>query len=281
MTGALQYVAGDMAAPRLLTRLVPALLTGLLLGACATPADDSPEAREEFERVNDPFEIPNRFVFAFNRAVDTVALRPVAVFYRDIVPEPLQQTTGNFLANLNEPITAVNEILQGEPDRAGTTVARFLLNSTFGVLGLIDVASELGLKRTREDFGQTLGVWTGDQEGGPYLMLPLIGPSSPRDAVGLLVDYYADPFGILARRYDVEYLSYLRTALTAVDGRSHTIEALDDIERNSLDYYAAIRSIYRQRRGAEIRNDEPGAVNPTSISLLSPTAREDEFAFVR
>lgn len=258
---------------------VGALLMAATLSACAGPADNSAEAKAEFERTNDPFEVPNRFIFAFNRAVDTVLLRPAAVTYRDWAPAPVKRGTRNVLDNLNEPVTAFNEFFQGQPVRAGTTLVRFLVNSTVGVLGIFDVASSMGLERTKEDFGQTLGVWGQGYEGGPYLMLPLLGPSNPRDAIGLVVDYFWDPFNIAFNKLDVEYLGYVRAGLSAVDGRSRTIEVLDDLERNSLDYYAAIRSAYRQRRAAEIRNE--GTAGGKPISLRPASDRAGELAFIR
>jgi len=256
-----------------------ALLMAAALSACATPADDSAEAKAEFERTNDPFELPNRFIFAFNRAVDMAVLRPAAVFYRDWAPAPVKRGTRNVLDNLNEPVTAFNEFFQGDPVRAGTTLARFVINSTVGILGIFDVATELGIEHTKEDFGQTLGVWGKGYEGGPYLMLPLLGPSNPRDAIGLVVDYFWDPFNIAFNKLDVEYLGYIRAGLSAVDGRSRTIEVLDDLERNSLDYYAAIRSAYRQRRAAEIRNE--GTAGGKPISLQPAPGRAEELAFIR
>lgn len=253
-----------------------AILLAATVSACATTGD-SQEAREEAARINDPFEVPNRFVFAMNRAVDAALLRPAAVFYRDWAPAPVKRGTRNVLDNLNEPVTAFNEIFQGEPGKAGETLARFVINSTVGILGIFDVASEIGLQRTKEDFGQTLGVWTKDYEGGPYLMLPLLGPSNPRDAVGLAVDYFWDPFNILINKYGLETLGYIRWGASAVDGRARTIEVLDDLERNSLDYYAAIRSAYRQRRAAEIRNE--GAGKP--VSLRPAGEQSAELSFIR
>jgi phospholipid-binding lipoprotein MlaA len=255
-----------------------AILLASSLSACAT-TEQSADAREEAARINDPLEIPNRFIFAMNRTVDVALLRPAAVFYRDWAPAPVKRGTRNVLDNLNEPVTAFNEVFQGEPGKAGETLARFVINSTVGVLGIFDVASEMGLPRTKEDFGQTLGVWTGDLEGGTYLMLPLIGPSNPRDAVGLAVDYLWDPFNIAFNKFNVEYLGYIRTGANAVDGRARTIEVLDDLERNSLDYYAAIRSAYRQRRAAEIRNDNTAAGKP--ISLRPPGEQAAELNFIR
>jgi phospholipid-binding lipoprotein MlaA len=253
-----------------------AIVLAVSLSACAT-TDQSAEAREEAARINDPLEVPNRFIFAINRTIDVALLRPAAVFYRDWAPEPVKKATRNVLDNLNEPVTAFNEVFQGEPGKAGETLARFVINSTVGVLGIFDVAGEMGMQRTKEDFGQTLGVWTKDYEGGPYLMLPLLGPSNPRDAIGLAVDYLWDPFNIVTNKYGLEYLGYIRWGASAVDGRARTLEVLDDLERNSLDYYAAIRSAYRQRRAAEIRNDGAAAGKPISLRPAGEQAAEVNF----
>jgi len=270
-----------MAFKSLFVRLVALGLAAMLIHGCATGEGKSPDEKAEFERNNDPFEIPNRFMFAFNRAVDTIVLRPVAVFYRDLVPTPVQNGTHNVLQNLNEPVTAINEFFQGKPERAGTTLARFVINTTVGVLGIFDVAKSMGLSPTKEDFGQTIGVWGKSEEGGPYLVLPLIGPSNPRDAVGLVVDYFIDPFNIAIRHYDLQYLGYIRAGLSAVDSRARTIQVLDDLERNSLDYYAAVRSAYRQRRAAEIR-DENYSSGKSSGMLFAPAPdRDGDMAFAR
>jgi len=236
-----------------------------VLAACATQPGEA----------NDPLEGPNRFIFALNQTVDLLVLRPAAVTYRDWVPTPVQKALGNVLQNLGEPVTAVNEAAQGEPERAAKTVARFIVNSTIGIGGLIDVAKDVGLPPTKEDFGQTLGVWLNNPEdGGPYLVLPLLGPSNARDAVGLLVDNLIDPFWITARKLNVEYLVRARFALTAVDARTRTLQALDDLEKNSIDFYTAVRSAYTQRRAAMIREKgDPGGSkaaidNATRVALV-------------
>jgi len=145
-----------------------------LVGGCASGDTGAAE-------VWDPIETPNRFMFAINRTVDMIAVRPLAVMYRDGVPEPAQKSVRNLLDNLGEPVTAINEVFQGDPSRAATTMARFLVNSTLGVAGLFDVATMLGMKRTKTDAGQTIGMWAGKgvepENGGFYLVLPLAGPS--------------------------------------------------------------------------------------------------------
>src|SRR5262245_49137140 len=146
---------------------VAAGLAATLLGGCASGDTGASEPW-------DPLETPNRFVFAINRTVDMIAVRPAAVIYRDWVPEPAQKSVRNLLDNLGEPVTAINEVFQGDPSRAATTMARFLVNSTIGLAGLFDVASMMGLERTKTDAGQTIGIWAGKgvepENGGFYLV---------------------------------------------------------------------------------------------------------------
>ena len=227
-------------------------VAGVLLGGCASGDTGAAE-------VWDPIETPNRFIFSINRAVDVMAIRPVTVLYRDWVPEPAQKSVRNLLDNLGEPVTAINEVFQGDPSRAATTMARFLVNSTLGIAGLFDVATMLGMERTKEDAGKTIGMWAGKgvepENGGFYLVLPLAGPSNARDATGLMIDYAIDPFQILpiAFNWDWWYYSGPRYALNVIDYRSRTMFALDDLEKNSVDYYAALRSAYTQNRADLIR----------------------------
>ena len=221
---------------------------------CATPPED-PDARAEFEAANDPLEPLNRSIFAFNLGLDRAVLRPVAIGYRTIIPEPGRNMVRNFLNNLEAPVILANDVLQGSPDRARITATRFIMNSTLGIGGLLDPATPAGLPQHDEDFGQTLAVWSVDE--GPYLILPVLGPSPPRETVGLVVDYFLDPVTYILDNADAEWLSYVRYGVRAVDSRSRLIETLDEIERTSIDFYATIRSLYRQRRMDEIRNGEP------------------------
>lgn len=236
-----------------------AVLCVVALAACATPPDRSDkEAYAEFRAINDPLEPLNRSIFQFNQGIDAMFLRPLADFYRLLLPSPLREGVHNVLANLRTPVILVNDLLQGEFERAGVTTGRFLVNSTLGVGGLADWATDFGLSYHNEDFGQTLAVW-GLPEG-PFLMLPILGPSSPRDATGLAVDNLVfDPiiWWIRANPDDREWIGYLRTGLTVVDVRSQSVEELDDLQKSSLDYYAAIRSLYRQFRRSEIYQGSP------------------------
>jgi len=154
-----------------------------LVGACATPPDPSDtEASAEYREINDPAEPLNRAIFEVNRGLDTMFLKPAAEFYGGIMPPPAQEGVHNMLNNLRTPVIVANDLLQGDLDRAGTTVIRFVINTTYGVVGFVDRAAELGYEYHGEDFGQTLAVW--GVEEGPYLMLPIIGPSNPATASG-------------------------------------------------------------------------------------------------
>ena len=218
--------------------------------------EDDPFAdyEEELEDENDPLEVPNRFIFAFNQTLDVAIIRPIAVLYRDLVPEYMRQRVHLFLRNLGEPVTLANDLLQGEWERAGTTWDRFLLNTIGGGLGFWDVATDLGHPYHDEDFGQTLAVHGVGE--GPYLMLPLFGPSNVRDASGKVVDHFLDPFTYITEETDKEEWRLYRLALDGLDFRTRNLETLDEIERDALDFYARLRSLYRQRREAEIRNEE-------------------------
>lgn len=226
--------------------------TALFLGACAdAPADLSGDGPPQ---VNDPIEPYNRYMFSVNDALDGAIIRPAAEAYRFVVPEPGRRVVLNFLRNLEAPVTLANNILQADIGGAGVTSARFIINTTVGVAGLFDAAAAMGFERRSEDFGQTLGVYGAG--GGPYFVLPILGPSNFRDTLGMGVDHFFDPLNYWTRNTDREGVTVVRTLVRGIDFRSRTIETLDEIERTSIDYYATIRSLYRQTREDEIRNGD-------------------------
>jgi phospholipid-binding lipoprotein MlaA len=207
---------------------------------------------------NDPYEQTNRSIFAFDQKVDHAVARPVAVFYNHAVPGAARDGVHNVLSNLDSPVIFANDLLQGETTRAGQTLGRALVNTTFGLGGLVDFAAKIGIPGHDEDFGQTLGVWGVDE--GPYLVLPFAGPSNPRDLVGVAGDYAMDPFTWIT--FNNSTLAYgIRAGMTVVDVRARNVENLDQIERTSVDLYATTRSLYRQHRNAEIRNGAPDTDN--------------------
>lgn len=229
----------------------------LALGGCATPPHPSdPAAVAEFRAINDPFEPLNRQVFAFNEALDAMALRPAAIFYKEIIPPPFQRGTNNFLANLRSPVILFNDLLQFNFSAAGNTAMRFIVNSTLGVGGLDDRASDFGYAKRDNDFGLTLGIW--GVPDGPYLVLPGFGPSSPRDATGTVVDSAVlDPLGVLANfNSSLSDLSWARLGVGAANTRARVDDELEDLRRTSLDFYASLRSLYRQMRAARLKGDQ-------------------------
>lgn len=215
----------------------------------STSAAAAPEGTSSDEGPNDPLEPINQFVFALNEIVDFVLLRPVAEIYRAITPDPVMHGVSNVLDNLFGPVNFLNHVLQAEAERATVTFFRFLMNSSFGIFGLVDVASDMGYPRYDTDFNQTLMTWGVDS--GPYLVLPLIGPSSFRGAVGFVGDYYADPLNLyLNNRHHWKYHYWLtvRYGLDMVRNREKVIETIDNIRNGSLDFYVTMRSIYFQRQ---------------------------------
>ncbi len=226
----------------------------LALSACATPPSDS-AARADFDRTNDPFEPTNRKIFAANQVLDRYVIEPAAEVFRAVLPDPVRTGIRNVLNNLGEPVIITNNVLQGEFHRADVSLGRFVSNSTFGLGGLLDFASNHELPRQSGDFGQTLYRW--GMPPGPYLILPILGPSNPRDAIGLGVDSYLDPFGYIAINNNAGEASPSRFVASGLDQRAQNIETLDELQKNSLDFYAQLRSLVRQRRAQELNHGEP------------------------
>jgi phospholipid-binding lipoprotein MlaA len=236
-------------------RVLISLLVAAALAGCATPPSE-PTARAEFERTNDPLEPMNRTIFDVNLFLDRILIKPVAQGYRMVLPEFARDSIRNFLHNLGEPVIFANDMMQAEWKSANDTAARFLINSTFGLGGIVDFAGQTGIERQTGDFGQTLNAWGAPE--GPYLVLPIFGPSNPRDAIGMGVDGVMDPFGYLASDYGAGNTATIsRMAASGIDLRSRNIEALDDLQRNAIDFYAEIRSLARQHRASELRHSRP------------------------
>lgn len=230
------------------------LCTAFLVSGCATSrtTDDLHEG--------DPAEQFNRSVLEFNLASDRLLLKPVAAWYDRYVPSPVSTGLSNFFSNLLEPITALNDMLQGKPGKAGRDTGRFLINSTLGLFGLLDVATEMGLERRREDFGQTLAVW--GVPDGPYLVLPFLGPSTLRDAFGLVPQYYGDP---------VLYLdppgNQILAGTRIVDSRSHLLGA-DEVLDLQPDKYLFLREAYWKQRTILIQDGQTGPEDAESQDEL-------------
>ena len=216
----------------------------VMLGA-TPPAIAQPSA-------GDPLESFNRGSFEFNLFLDRLLLKPVAKTYRFVTPGFVRAGFSNFLFNLKTPVTVANDLLQGEPLRATESVGRFMFNTILGVGGLVDVGGMLGMpERHAEDFGQTLAVY--GVGSGPYIMMPLLGPTNPRDLAGLVVDFAFDPLTFLGPTE----VGLARRGATIVSFREQNIETLDELERTSIDFYAATRTLAQQFRQNEIRNGAP------------------------
>jgi len=234
------------------------VLALLLLSGCATGPDANPQ---------DPLEPLNRQVQRFNDGVDRTIARPLALAYRDTVPSPLRTGVNNFFNNLRDFWSFVNASLQARPQEAVENFTRFKVNSYFGFGGVLDVATEMGLQRTKLDFGHTLGRW--GVPPGPYLVLPLLGPSTVRDSVGLVLDQNADPIGSVQPSADRSALTLLRLT----DNRADLLPATDLVDRIALDRYSFIRDAHLQRRAAQIYAEEFPYEEPVPAPGAAPAAR--------
>ncbi len=209
----------------------------LVAAACAS----TPDARE----ANDPFEPVNRAVFQFNMTLDDVVLEPAADAYTAVTPEPVRASVRNVFDNLNRPVVFANEVLQGDFASASDVAASFAVDTVFGLAGLIPIAKHRGVPQHEEDFGQTLARW-GVPEG-PYLMLPILGPSSVRDGTGRLVDRYPHPMNWNEDFSGSEEAWALRT-LNGIDQRARARNVMDTLDRTAIDPYVQARSAWRQAR---------------------------------
>ena len=205
--------------------------------------------------VNDPLEPINRVMFEINEYLQGLFLRPLAELYTLILPDEGQEAVHNFLKNLRSPVVLANDLLQGEMKRAWTTTKRLAINSTLGLGGTMDVADKWGIKGHSEDLGQTFAVW--GIPDGFYLVLPIFGPSNPRDAVGKFLDSYLDPVSHWLDNTNRDEWSTARTSVGGVDEFAGVMDDLQKLKDTSIDYYAALRSISRQKRKVEIRNGAP------------------------
>ncbi len=234
----------------------------------AAASDEVKTSSEDFEtstyedEIYDPLEGINRAIFGFNNVADRVVLEPVAKGYKKL-PSPIQTGVSNFINNLKLPLAAFNQLLQGQGKNAAESTGRFLVNSTIGIFGLVDVADNIGLEQKEEDFGQTLAKWgVGD---GFYIVLPLFGPSNLRDTTGMIMTMMTDPINAFAASQGEAWAIPMRTAANAVDQRSKIIDEVNALRDNSVDYYAAVRSSYYQNRKAAIMNTDDDVLTPLPL----------------
>ncbi len=211
------------------------------------------------ENVKDCFEKVNRVTFAFNQGLDKVIFEPVAKTYR-YLPSPIRLGTSNVLNNLSNLVTIPNNILQGNMKDAGINTIRFVVNSTFGLLGVFDAAQLMGFEQLeKEDYGQTLGVMGADP--GCYLVLPVLGPSTVRDTIGTAIGMLGgDPWYNITVKNDTQYVShsdyYISRVTSGIDFRAKNIESFDNLEENAIDFYASVKSLYLQDRKKKILNSQ-------------------------
>ena len=232
-------------------RLAAVLVALVLLASCAARRPDAAE--------HDPWEGLNRKMFVFNDKLDVYALEPAATGWSKVTPLRLRTSISNFFSNLRFPIVTANDLLQGKVLAAGNDIGRFAVNTTVGVLGFFDPASGWGLESRDEDFGQTLGVW--GVPSGPYLVIPLLGPSTVRDAAGQAVDvafavtpFFVDTWILVAARM-----------FDAVDERSLYLQEVRDAKRSALDYYTFVRNAYLQRRKAQLKDSAVNVDNEEEL----------------
>jgi len=243
--------------------IISFLLTLLLIfNANAGTDGENNLSKNEPKKIKDCFEGLNRATFSLNQGLDKIILKPVAKAYRAL-PSPVRTGTSNVLLNLSSLITIPNNVLQGDLKIAGVNTGRFIINTTVGILGLFDVADKMGFSEyVKEDYGQTLGVW--GVGPGCYLVLPVLGPSTIRDATGSFINVMGgDPYYNVSAHGNNEYLDksdYMLTkTVSAVDFRSKTIDSFDNLEKNSLDFYASVKSLYLQDRQRKIANTKTNA----------------------
>ena len=240
----------------------------LPIGSVLAGSTDSEELKKnnQSNTANECFEGVSRAMFSFNHALDNTIFEPVARGYRAL-PVPIRKGTGNAVDNLRSLLTLSNNVLQGDFRAAGNTAARFAINTTVGILGIFDPAAKaFGLKeKGKEDFGQTLAVWGSDS--GCYFVLPVLGPTTARDAIGLVGNVFLDPVyqithnteidnGVIGNSTYSEHNYYYFRTTSAIDFRSKNIESFESLEKNSIDLYASVKSLYLQDRKKKILNSQ-------------------------
>lgn len=238
-------------------------ILSLGVSGCASTGANQDAAAAGNEQIYDPLEGGNRVVMKMNEGIDKAVLEPVARGYRYVAPKPVRQGVRNFLRNLKSPVVMGNQLLQGDMEGFANATGRLVINTLLGVGGIFDVADMGGIPYEPEDFGQTLAVWGVGH--GPYLVIPVLGPSSMRDGTGMLVDTFLDPVRIYMFNHDLEWLHYTRVGVSIVDAREELLDLVDDLRANSFDYYAAVRSAYYQRRQALVNDMDPDAAAGPAI----------------
>jgi len=242
----------------LITTLISLILASSV--SADTDGEISMSKKSKSVPVKDCFESLNRATFSLNKGLDKVIFKPIAKGYRSL-PSSIRYGTSNVLVNLSSLITVPNNILQGDFKTAGVNTGRFVVNTTVGILGIFDVAKNMGFSEyQKEDYGQTLGKW--GVGPGCYVVLPVLGPSTVRDTVGSFVNVLGgDPYYNASTHGNNEYLTtslYMKTKIVSgIDFRAKNLESIDNLEKNSMDFYASVRSLYLQDRQQKIKNSNP------------------------
>jgi len=240
--------------------LITSLISLMLTTSLSAGTDEENNLSKKPETVKDCFEGFNRATFSLNQGLDKVIFKPVAKGYRSL-PSSVRTGTSNALINLSNLITVPNNILQGDFKTAGINTGRFAINTTVGILGIFDVAEKMGFSEyEKEDYGQTLGAW--GLGAGCYVVLPVLGPSTVRDTVGSFVNVLGgDPYYNVSAHGNNEYLStslYMKTKIVSgIDFRAKNLDSIENLEKNSMDFYASVRSLYLQDRQQKISNSNP------------------------
>jgi len=216
----------------------------------------------------DPFEPVNRGIYRFNEVVDNTLMKPVAETYRTLMPSPIRTGVSNFFANLSDILNALNNLLQGKVADAANDFGRIVINTTFGLGGVLDVATVAGLDKHDEDFGQTLGRWGFDD--GPFLMLPLFGPSSMRDGIGRIVDYHTHPLTYVRPRH----VRNIMWGVNVVNRRAELLDAGTILETAALDPYEFIRDAYLQRRRNLVYDGNPPVDKDLDLDPVKPRSED-------
>jgi len=252
-----------------------ALGLAALCGCATRPPASDPAAVAAYNQTNDRLEPLNRTMFKIDEGLDAALIRPVAWTYLKITPQFVRVRVTNVLNNVRSPITFVNDLLQGEGRRAAETLWRLIINTTIGLGGMFDVATKVGVPGHTEDFGQTLAVW--GVADGSYLYLPVLGPSSFRDGFGQGVDAFGfDPIAWYSYNpHNMQWVQWAEFGAILIDAKANTMKTTDELKKSSIDYYAALRSAYRQYRAKEIRN---GAPLPPSAMPDMDSDQGDPFA---
>jgi phospholipid-binding lipoprotein MlaA len=231
----------------------------LAINVSADTDGENSLSKKNPREVKDCFEDVNRVTFSFNQGLDKAIFKPVARGYRKL-PSPIRSGTSNALENISSLITIPNNILQGEFKKAGINTGRFVVNTTVGILGVFDVATKMDFPEyKKEDYGQTFGAW--GMGAGCYVVLPVLGPSTVRDTIGSFVNAFGDPYFNMSVHGNNQYLDkevYIATkTISGIDFRAKNLETIDNLEKNSMDFYASVRSLYLQDRQQKIRNSDP------------------------